>query len=239
MEIIETLQDIDEQVMVWLNYDGTTLTDRFWFAFSYKWTWIGANLAILLTFIFRQWPNWRKLLLLILMTALIITLCDQISSSIIKPWAARLRPSHNPEIQHLLYYVNDYHGGRYGFVSSHAANSVGICVWLCKLFAGRIFRWTTILWTICHCYSRIYLGVHYLGDLLGGTIIGLLVGFGGYALYTWLDRRWAMPAFAARHHTATTPRPVWQQRLFDARNPWLIIGAVWLTSFILFLLALR
>lgn len=174
--MFETLDSYDDSLMLFMNYDGSTWTDMFWYTFSGKFIWIGVYLVVLIKLFLAckaKGASIKTFLWLVLCTALVITLADQISSGIIKPLVERPRPSHNPEIQDLLHYVNGYRGGAYGFVSSHAANSVGFALWLSLLFRAWIFRGTIFIWSILTCYSRIYLGVHYPGDILGGIIVGV------------------------------------------------------------------
>lgn len=227
--MIELLDHWDQQLMVLLNYDGTPWTDTFWYAFSYKWTWIATALAAVAALTFRYRHNWRRLLLALAAVALVVTIADQLSSHLIKPLVMRPRPSHQPLIEHLLHYVNDYRGGRYGFVSSHAANSFGIAVFLMKLFRGRVFHTSLVLWALANCYSRIYLGVHYPGDLLGGTIVGIAAGLAVFSLY----RRLAYAPFVCRHDTDTSRA----EDLAYSSEPWIATATLWGTVLSIAILA--
>lgn len=180
------LDSYDQSIMLFLNYDGGVWLDNFWYAYSGKFIWIGMYLLILFQVFHLKRPikeNYRSLIWFVICTALIIVLSDQISSGIIKHLVERPRPSHNPAIEDMLHYVNDYKGGRFGFVSSHAANSIGLVVWLCYIFKAPVFRFTIFIWSILTCYSRIYLGVHYLGDILGGLCVGVLSAVFTHYLY--------------------------------------------------------
>lgn len=204
--MIETLDQYDKELMLLLNFDGGTWFDNFWYTFSGKFIWIGVYAVILYKFFVlckAGKVNYKALAWLVVCTALLITLCDQISSGIIKHLVERPRPSHCDEIEGMLHYVNDYRGGRFGFVSSHAANSIGLACWLCLLFRSYIFHCVIIAWSILTCYSRIYLGVHYLGDILGGLCVGIACVFVVHYLYRH---------FAKEQHQITAQR----------KEPWVI-----------------
>ncbi len=126
--------------------------------------------------------HWKAALCYVAAIALIITFADQMCSSIIRPVVARLRPS-NPEspIVDMVYIVNNYRGGSYGSPSCHAANSFGLAMYVVFMFRKRWLSIFIIVWAFCNCYTRVYLGVHYPGDLLVGGIIG---GFGGWLFAT-------------------------------------------------------
>jgi undecaprenyl-diphosphatase len=114
--------------------------------------------------------------------AILVTLCDQISASIIKPCFARLRPTHHPDFMNLVQTVNGYRGGRYGFVSSHAANGFGAATFMALVYR---YKWVTasvFLWALVSSYSRIYLGVHFISDILGGMALGVVLGVAVYYL---------------------------------------------------------
>ena len=126
----------------------------------------------------------RPLAYLALGVGLCVSGTDVISARILKPAVARLRPSHEPALSEQVYLLEErpgqvYRGGRFGFVSSHAANHMGL-VMLFGVFLGGSWLWALLFWALLIGYSRIHLGVHYPGDVLGGFIVGL--GMGAFAL---------------------------------------------------------
>jgi undecaprenyl-diphosphatase len=151
----------------------TISTTTFWYPFY----------AILLVFIIlkRKKDVWVTLLVIVLM----IILSDQ-SADWVKDHVHRLRPTHHPSIAGLVHIVGGYRGGDYGFISSHASNAFAVAAFTSLFFAR---RWITILimvWAALISYSRIYLGVHYPLDVLGGCISGLAAGSLMYCLDRWV-----------------------------------------------------
>lgn len=143
-------------------------------------------LGILLLYVLIRMKDWKNALLVILCVAIAITLADQMASGIFKPLVARLRPSHTPELQGVIDLVGDYRGGRYGFFSSHAANTCAVAVFLSLLFRKRIFSIAICSWAMVNSWTRLYLGVHYVGDITVGLLWGALVGWMVFRLYRFL-----------------------------------------------------
>jgi undecaprenyl-diphosphatase len=111
---------------------------------------------------------------------------DRISAAVIKPWADRLRPCHDASLAELIVII-DRCGGQYGFVSSHATNTFGLAMIAAMLLDKRYFYFKILLfiWAMLISYSRVYLGVHYPGDILGGALLGILLGY----IFGWLYHR--------------------------------------------------
>lgn len=114
---------------------------------------------------------------------------DYISSGIIKHSVCRLRPTHNPSLEGMLHIVCGYRGGMYGFVSSHAANTMACALLFSLLWRSRVATVGMMLWVLLNCYSRMYLGVHYPLDIAGGLIVGSLVALLVYWLLRCLQGR--------------------------------------------------
>lgn len=172
--MIETLQQLDNSLLLMLNGLHTPFLDSFMYAYSGKAIWIPMYVMLAIAMNLRF--GWKAGLTFCAFAGLTIALADQGCASWIRPYVARLRPS-NPDnpISPLVHIVNGYRSGSYGFPSCHAANTVALAT-----FAGLTIRLTALpmfIWAFLQCYSRAYLGVHYPGDLLVGAIIGILAGW--------------------------------------------------------------
>lgn len=184
--MLEHLIEWDKAVFLFLNNTHTPFWDHFMWIYTGRLTWVPLILSLLFV-LFRK--NWKEAVLVVVALALTITLCDQFASSLCKPYFARFRPAQDPEFSPFVQIVNGYRGGRYGFISSHAANSFGAVVLLALIFRNRLFTITAVVWAIVNCYSRIYLGVHYPGDILAGTVAGIVIAVIVYAIGVKIRRR--------------------------------------------------
>ncbi len=178
--MIEYLDQIDKELLLYLNSIHSPYFDTLMWYISKTATW-SLMMLVLMYILFKE--NWRKAIIIVIAIALTILIADQIASGILKGAVERFRPSRNPEICDLVHLVRGYKGGLYGFVSSHAANTIGVATLLSLLFKNRILTITLFSWAIIVAYSRIYLGVHYPGDILGGMCVGTFSGLFVYYLY--------------------------------------------------------
>lgn len=181
--MIEYLESIDFSVFKLLNGLHNPFFDEFMWLVSGKFAWVLMCVALLYV-VFRN--NWKNGVMALLFIALVIALCDQLSSSVIKHAVQRLRPTRTEDLIPIVHTVRGYIGGMYGFVSSHAANSFGVAMFLSLMFRRRAFSALIFLWAALLSYSRIYLGVHFPGDIVGGAIVGLLLGYLTYYIYSRL-----------------------------------------------------
>lgn len=180
------LNHLDEQFFLLINSCHSAFWDDVMWALSGKLIWVPLYITILV-FLYKLYS--KKIWILILVIALSVFFADYGSTFLFKDTVCRLRPCHEPSLEGLVHIVNGKCGGKYGFISSHASNSFNITVLTSLLFKKRLYSAGMILWACIICYSRIYLGVHYPGDILCGAFYGSLVGWLCYKLYVFIDRK--------------------------------------------------
>ena len=193
--MLEQLLHIDTEVLLAINGWHTPWADTLMWIISAKATWIPLYVLLigLLIWHYRKpAPTAAKWLqkvpacvVMIVVIALAVGAADFIASGILKDLVARPRPTRVPELEGVLHLVNGYRSGQYGFVSSHAANTMACALLFSLIWRNKIATCGLMFWVAANCYSRMYLGVHYPTDIMGGLIVGSLVAVVAYWL---LDR---------------------------------------------------
>ena len=183
--MLEQLLHMDTEVLLAINGWHAPWADTVMWIISAKATWIPLYLLLIGLLVWRyrkpaptsvKWLH--KVPVCVVMIVAIVAavgLADFIASGILKQWVARPRPSRVPELEGVLHLVNGYKSGRYGFVSSHAANTMAVALLFSLIWRNRIATIGLMLWVAANCYSRMYLGVHYPLDILGGLMVGTVV----------------------------------------------------------------
>jgi undecaprenyl-diphosphatase len=180
------LVHIDQHLLLFLNSLNSPFWDKLMWIISGRLTWVPLYMAILYVLAFRYR---RKMYVLVLMIAITVAAGDRLSV-MIKNAVKRPRPCHEQLLEGKVHIVNGSCGGLYGFVSSHATNSFSVALLSILLIRKRGFSIAMIFWALLVGYSRIYLGVHYPGDVLFGSLLGALIGWAVYSLYCYLDNSW-------------------------------------------------
>lgn len=174
---------MDEQLFFIINSNNTPFFDSLMYLLSQKTVWIPLYAALL----YVVWRNysWRGVLAVLLMVGVGMLITDTFNSQLLRPWIGRLRPS-NPDnpISSLVHIVNGKRGGGCGMPSAHSANTWMLTFVMVYWVRNRWMAVTMSLVTLAVCYSRVYLGFHYPGDILGGFLLAIVA----IALLAWLHR---------------------------------------------------
>ncbi len=167
------LTDLDEQIFLAINQHHSLFFDKLMWQISGNLIWL--PLYAFLIFILVK--NLGKAAIWPVLGAIIaVGLADFTSVHLFKETFHRLRPCHNPELQNIVHIVNNHCGGKYGFISSHASNTFALATFLALVIRKRYITIILLLWASLVAFSRIYLGVHYPADVIGGAIWGSLIG---------------------------------------------------------------
>jgi len=199
---IQPYIQFDQELLLKINGSNSLFWDGFMWMSTNMLTWM--PLVVVLLYVIFKNNKIKEALLFIGLLALVILLSDQISSGFCKPFFARFRPTQDPELMYQIDIVNGYRGGMYGFTSSHAANTFGVAIFLSLVIRSCSLSIILFIWATLNAYTRMYLGVHYPGDILFGILTGLSVGTLVYLLYGYLQKKLLVqPSYISNQYTAS------------------------------------
>jgi len=186
--MLERELHFERNLFFFLNGSHSTFWDNFFYICSYPWTWTIFYLCLLWAFTYKK--NWKEIICLLVAVALIVLFCDQISSGFFKPLFHRFRPTHHPDFMYQVKTVFNYRGGNYGFISGHATTTFGIATFLALIVRNKVFTCTIFLYAALISYSRIYIGVHFISDVIVGAAVGMLIAGVFYRVYNNIRWSW-------------------------------------------------
>jgi undecaprenyl-diphosphatase len=177
--------NFDQQLFLFINSLNSPFCDQLMHIISGKLIWVPLYVAII---IYLGVTYKRKFLIILIFIIIAATMADQFSV-IVKNLVQRPRPCHEPALIGLVHLFNGECGGEFGFVSSHASNSFNVALLSLLFIKKRWFTISIIVWASVIGYSRIYLGVHYPGDVICGSVLGAFIGWSNYSLYKLTDNK--------------------------------------------------
>ena len=180
--MLEYLKQVDVQLLLTINHMHSTTLDNCMVIITHRYTWIPFYVGIIIFLFLKKRKDFFPILIFLIAC---VVCSDLFASSLMKPLFQRLRPCHNEQINGMLHLIDNVCGGRYGFISSHSANTFALSTFLC-LYLGKEYKWIALLfiWAAIVSLSRVYLGVHYPSDIGVGAIAGMLIAFLFYRGYT-------------------------------------------------------
>lgn len=196
------LIDFDKQLLLFFNGSDSLFLDGMAKTLTTASTWIPLYM-VLFYVVVKNNNSVLKIMLILASAGLCVFLAGSLNDLFVKPWVCRWRPTHDPEIAMLVDTVDGYRGGKYGFFSSHAANTFSLAIFFSLLIRSKMLSVSLILWSLTNCWTRLYLGVHYPGDILCGLLWGGLVGVGvWYLLHRILRRFDHSTSYISTHYTS-------------------------------------
>ena len=193
----------DKELLLWFNGSDSLFFDGFVKTLTTATTWIPLYLA-LFYMVLKNNDGIQKVLLILASAGLCVFFAGSLNDMFVKTAVERWRPTHDGEIAMLVDVVNGYRGGRFGFFSSHAANTFSLAIFFSLLVRSRVLTFFLICWSLINCWTRMYLGVHFPVDICCGLLWGAIVGTTVWVLYRKLYKRlYRQDHFISSHYTST------------------------------------
>ncbi len=200
---MDSLIQLDKEILLAMNGSNSLFLDGLATTLTAASTWIPLYVA-LFYLVIKNNETVKQILIVVGCAAACVILAGTVDDSIVKPMVSRWRPTHDPQIGMLVDVVNGYRGGKYGFFSAHAANTFSIAVFFSILVRSRVLTVALVGWSLVNCWTRVYLGVHYPGDILCGLLWGGLVGGLVAYVYFRIQRSlYGKPSFISTQFTPT------------------------------------
>lgn len=195
--------ELDKQWLLALNGSDSVFLDSLVKTLTTATTWIPLYVA-LLYLVIKNSDSLKQILIIVGCALLCVFLAGSLDDMIVKPLVGRWRPARDPDIGISVDIVNGYRGGRFGFFSAHASNTFSLAVFFIWLIRSRLLSVGLVIWSLVNCWTRIYLGVHFPGDILVGLLWGAVVGTCVWVFYSKVSKRAVAPAnYVSSQYTKT------------------------------------
>lgn len=179
---LDGLIALDQELETWFNGNGSLFLDNLVMMLTSGITWIPLYVA-LFVLVMKNNETMSQIMLIVGCAALCILLADGVADGIVKPLVERPRPSNDPVIKYAVDVVGNYRGSGFSFFSAHSANTMSLAVFFSFLVKDRLLTVSMLLWSLLNGWTRLYLGVHYPGDVLCGFIWGTIAGCLAYLVF--------------------------------------------------------
>ena len=200
--MLPALESLDREMLLSVNGSSSLYLDRLARVLTTALTWVPLYISLFVV-VLRNNDSFRKVLMIMGAAGLCVLLAGSVDDMIVKPTVARWRPTHDPVIGAMVDVVDGYRGGKYGFFSAHASNTFSIAIFFVWLMRSRLLSIALIVWSLTNCWTRMYLGVHFPGDILVGLTWGFIVGTGVYYLFYRLNRGMSSGRLVSSQYTRT------------------------------------
>lgn len=181
----QTIENIDEFFISVFNGSNSMFLDELAVLLTNGFTWVPLYVALIILVI-KNNEKMSQVMLLLGMVAITLLLSDGMCDGIIKPLVGRLRPVNDPSLSGIVTVVNGYHPSGYSFFSAHAANTVALAVFLSIIVRNNVFSLFMGAWSLVNCWTRLYLGAHFMSDIIVGIIWGIISGVIAFLIYNKL-----------------------------------------------------
>lgn len=200
---IQSVIDLDQRLLPLFNGSDSAFMDGWMAVLTSGITWIPLYMA-LLYLVVKNNESMAQILLTIGCVALCFAISDIVADFIVKPLISRLRPGNDPMIKYTVHVVRDIRGTDFSFFSAHASNTFSLAIFFCLLVRSRMLNILLVLWSLMNCYTRLYLGVHYLSDVAAGLIWGGIAAVSAYLIYRKAYEKITPPLnYVSSQYTAT------------------------------------
>lgn len=174
MSFIEKIEQLDQSILLWVNQHNSLFFDDVMWSISSKS--FGIPFYLLVAYLLFKKFGIKNAIIALAVIGASIGLSDLISTELFKNLIQRYRPTHHLELKDQLHIVNDYRGGKFGFVSSHSANMFAFAIASLMFLKTKWLSILLIIFALIVAYSRVYLGVHYPLDVFVGADLGASIG---------------------------------------------------------------